>query len=65
MEPEPERLNGYLLVELHNVRVLRGVGIRVRWQEQDLAILLLDVIDAHLMRWTLLGQHHLHREGDD
>ena len=64
MQTHPERHDLDLFVELHDVGVVSCIRIRVRWQIEGL-LLLLDVVDADLVRWTFLTEHDLPGEGDD
>ena len=63
MQTHPERHNLDLFVELHDVWFVSCIRIRVRWQIIGL-LLLLDMIDADLVRWAFLTEHYLLWEGD-
>ena len=64
MQTHPERHNLDLFIELHDVGVVSCIRIRVRWQIVGL-FLLLDVVDADLVRWAFLTEHDLLGEGDN
>ena len=64
MQASPEGDYLHFFVELHHVGIFGCVCIRVRWQVVNF-ILLGDMIDTLLMRWSLLTQHHLLGKGDD
>ena len=64
MQTHPERDDLDLFVELHDVGVVSCIRIRVRWQIVGL-FLLLDVVDADLVRWAFLTEHDLLGEGDN
>ena len=64
VQSEPEGHDLHLFVELHDVDIICGVCIRVRWQVEHF-ILLSDVIDSYLVRRSLLAEHDLAREGDN
>ena len=64
MQAHPKGDNLNFFVELHHVGIFGCVCIRVRWQVVNF-ILLSDMIDTFLVRWSLLTQHHLLGKGDD
>ena len=64
MQTHPERHDLDLFVELHHVSVITCIRIRVRWQKVGL-FLLLDVVNADLVRRAFLTEHDLPGEGDD
>lgn len=62
VQAQPEWHDLYFFVKLHDIGVVWGVCIRVRWQVVQL-FLLGDVIDANFMWWPFLAQHDLLGEG--